>query len=103
MINCFAPPYTKENPSPEDLEAVRMTDGLHNRWWLDVVAHGHLPQDVLDTVENDWKVEINRRPGDEAILAQGKVDWLGFNYYQPTRVQAPDSKSWMGNLSKGNL
>ena len=26
------------------------------------------------------------------ILAQGKVDWLGFNYYQPTRVQAPDSK-----------
>ena len=92
MINCFAPPYTKENPSPEDLEAVRMTDGLHNRWWLDVVAHGHLPQDVLDTVENDWKVEIDRRPGDEAILAQGKVDWLGFNYYQPTRVQAPDSK-----------
>ena len=77
---------------PEDLEAVRMTDGLHNRWWLDVVAHGHLPQDVLDTVENDWKVEIDRRPGDEAILAQGKVDWLGFNYYQPTRVQAPDSK-----------
>ena len=54
-----------------------MTDGLHNRWWLDVVAHGHLPQDVLDTVENDWKVEINCRPGDEAILAQGKVDWLG--------------------------
>ena len=46
MINCFAPPYTKENPTPEDLEAVRMTDGLHNRWWLDVVAHGHLPQDV---------------------------------------------------------
>ena len=35
---------------------------------------------------------MNRRPGDEAILAQGKVDWLGFNYYQPTRVQAPDSK-----------
>ncbi len=92
MINCFAPPYTKDNPSAEDLEAVRMTDGLHNRWWLDVVAHGHLPEDVLDTVENDWKVEINRRVGDEAILAQGKVDWLGFNYYQPTRVQAPDSK-----------
>ena len=92
MINCFAPPYTKENPSPEDLEAVRMTDGLHNRWWLDVVAHGHLPEDVIETVENDWKVDMNRRPGDEAILAGGKVDWLGFNYYQPTRVQAPDSK-----------
>lgn len=92
MINCFAPPYTKENPTPEDLEAVRMTDGLHNRWWLDIVAHGHLPEDVIDTVENDWGVKIERRVGDEAILSQGKVDWLGFNYYQPTRVQAPDSK-----------
>ena len=92
MINCFAPPYTKDNPTPEDLEAVRMTDGLHNRWWLDVVAHGHLPEDVIDTVENDWGVKIDRRVGDEEILAQGKVDWLGFNYYQPTRVQAPDSK-----------
>ena len=38
------------------------------------------------------QVEVHRRPGDEAILSQGKVDWLGFNYYQPTRVQAPDSK-----------
>lgn len=92
MINCFAPPYTKEDPSPEDLEAVRMTDGLHNRWWLDVVAHGHLPKDVIDTVENEWKIKMNRRPGDEAILAGGKVDWLGFNYYQPTRIQAPDQK-----------
>lgn len=90
MINCFAPPYTKPEPSSEDLEAVRMTDGLHNRWWLDVVAHGQLPEDVIDTVENKWNIDMGRRPGDDQILAQGVVDWLGFNYYQPTRVQAPD-------------
>lgn len=89
LINCFSPPYTKENPSEADLEAVRMEDGLHNRWWLDVVAEGHLPQDVLDTLaEKGAPVPV--RPGDENIFAQGKVDWLGFNYYQPKRVQAPE-------------
>ena len=41
---------------------------------VDVVIKDVYKRQVLDTVENDWKVEINRRPGDEAILAQGKVD-----------------------------
>lgn len=88
LINCFAPPYTRDNPSSADLEAVRMEDGLHNRWWLDLVAEGYLPKDVLDTLEQKG-APVPARPGDEAILAQGKVDWLGFNYYHPSRVQAP--------------
>ncbi len=89
LINCFTPPYTKENPSPADLEAVRMTDGLCNRWWLDLVTKGTLPQDVIDTLA-ERGVELPTRPGDAEILAQGKVDWLGFNYYHPARVQAPE-------------
>ena len=88
LINCFAPPYTREDPSEADLEAVRMTDGLCNRWWLDLVTKGTLPADVIDTLA-ERGVVLPARPGDEAILAQGVVDWLGFNYYQPTRVQAP--------------
>ena len=91
LINCFMPPYTKENPTDGDLEAVRMTDGLHNRWWLDIVSKGELPSDVLDTLD---KMDIlpNVRVGDREILSLGKVDWLGVNYYQPTRVQAPKNK-----------
>lgn len=91
LINCFAPPYTKEHPSKEDLEAVRMRDGMHNRWWLDMVAEGHLPEDVLETLA-ERGVTVPIRPGDEEIIAQGKTDWLGFNYYQPTRVQAPKNQ-----------
>ena len=95
LINCFTPPYTREDPTPADLEAVRMTDGLGNRWWLDLVTKGRLPQDVLDTMA-EHGVTLPVRAGDEAILAQGKVDWLGFNYYQPARVQAPshDVDEW---------
>ena len=88
LINCFTPPYTRENPTPADLEAVRMVDGLHNRWWLDLVTKGTLPADVVETLA-ERGVELPVRAGDEAILARGTVDWLGFNYYQPTRVQAP--------------
>ena len=50
LINAFAPPYTRETPTPEDLEALRMTDGIHNRWWLDLCTSGTLPQDVLETL-----------------------------------------------------
>ncbi|GFZ29810.1 beta-glucosidase [Clostridium zeae] len=91
LINNFAPPYTKENPSKEDLEAVRMTDGIHNRWWLDVCSKGTLPKDILDTLK-ELDLLPDLREGDEGILSCGKVDWLGFNYYQPARVQAPAEK-----------
>ena len=92
LINCFAPPYTREDPTPEDLEALRMEDGINNRWWLDLVAEGHLPEDVLSTLEEKG-LAPERRPGDEEILKQGKVDWLGFNYYHPSRIQAPKEKT----------
>ena len=75
LINCFTPPYTRENPSAADLEAVRMTDGVCNRWWLDLVTKGELPQDVIDNwswanafknrygfVEVDLEDGYNRRP-----------------------------------------
>ena len=88
LINCFAPPYTKEDPSPEDLEALRMEDGVKNRWWLDLVAEGRLPKDILETLKDSGLLP-DIRPGDEQILAMGRVDWLGFNYYHPSRVQAP--------------
>ena len=91
LINCFAPPYTKEDPSPEDLEALRMKDGVKNRWWLDLVAEGRLPKDILETLKDSGLLP-DIRPGDEQILAMGRVDWLGFNYYHPSRVQAPGEK-----------
>ena len=65
-----------------------MTDGVCNRWWLDLVTKGELPQDVIDTLASRG-IELPIRPEDKLILADGKVDWLGCNYYHPERVQAP--------------
>ncbi|WP_306792737.1 glycoside hydrolase family 1 protein [Collinsella ureilytica] len=90
LINAFNPTYTKDDPSEADLEAVRMVGGINNRWWLDLVTAGKLPADVVKTLE-DRGVCLPTRPGDEEILAEGVVDWLGCNYYQPRRVQAPQA------------
>ena len=92
MINCFTPVYTKQNPSEADLEAVRMTSGINNRWWLDLITKGELPADVLDSLA-EGGVKLPFRAGDQEILKQGVVDWLGCNYYHPTRVQAPASSA----------
>ena len=69
-----------------------MEDGLNNRWWLDLVTKGELPKDVMDTLRA-CKLAPDIRPGDEEILRCGIVDWLGFNYYHPSRIQAPKEKT----------
>ena len=68
-----------------------MEDGLKNRWWLDLVTKGELPEDVLATLKA-CGLEPEIHPQDKEILRQGVVDWLGFNYYHPSRVQAPKEK-----------
>lgn len=97
LINCFTPTYTKEDPTAEDLEAVRMTSGLNNRWWLDLVTKGQLPHDVIEMLQQR-NIALPVRTGDEELLKEGVVDWLGCNYYHPTRVQAPQhEKDAFGN------
>ena len=67
LINCFTPPYTKENPSEADLEAVRIVDGIDNRWWLDLVTKGEFPQDILDDLDRSG-IDLGQRPGDEQVM-----------------------------------
>jgi len=70
-----------------------LEDGINNRWWLDLAAEGHLPEDVIEVLGN-YGLKLDMRPGDEEILKQSKVDWLGFNYYHPAnRIRAPKEKT----------
>lgn len=72
--------------SAEDLDAARRLDGLHNRVYLDPVLGGGYPADVREDTAHltDWSFV---HAGDEEIIAK-PIDWLGINYYTPTRVAA---------------
>ncbi|WP_394616496.1 GH1 family beta-glucosidase [Lentzea sp. JNUCC 0626] len=69
----------------DDAEAVRKVDGLQNRILLDPVLGRGYPLDVLQdtTWLGDWTNVV--RDGDMETIAT-PVDWIGVNYYNPTRV-----------------
>ena len=64
-----------------DEEAVRALDAIRNRWWLDGVVHGRLPEDAVDA----WSA-IDRPDLRDDDLPAGPPDWLGINYYFPEIV-----------------
>ncbi|CCH34039.1 GH1 family beta-glucosidase [Actinosynnema sp. NPDC047251] len=65
--------------------AARGVDGLQHRIFLDPLAGRGYPADVLAGTAwlGDWQRVV--RDGDLAVVAT-PVDWLGVNYYSPTRV-----------------
>ncbi|MCR3748624.1 GH1 family beta-glucosidase [Lentzea californiensis] len=73
----------------DDAEAVRKVDGLQNRILLDPVLGKGYPLDVLQdtTWLGDWTNVV--RDGDMETIAT-PVDWIGVNYYNPTRVAPAD-------------
>lgn len=79
----------------EVAEAVEHLDGLQNRYWLDQLAGRGIPKDMVARTENfvDWSFvkqsELNE-------ISQ-PIDWLGINYYTPTRIAKP-SKADSGKI-----
>jgi beta-galactosidase len=69
-----------------DAEAVRRSDGLQNRLFLDPLLLGRYPADVLeDTGTSAW---FGERAGDLAAIAT-PLDFLGINYYSRHTVAGP--------------
>lgn len=68
-------------------EAVRLVDGMRNRWWLDSAVHGRYPADVLERFDDVADLSVIRG-GDLDVIGSG-VDFVGVNYYYPLSA-APD-------------
>ena len=69
--------------------AARHIDGLQNRIWLDLLAGRGIPQDILDGTRHltDWSF-VNES---ELKSISAPIDWLGVNYYTPTRIIPDDA------------
>ena len=77
--------------SAADAEAVRRSDGLGNRFFLDPLLLGSYPADVLaDAGVEAWFAE---RTGDLETIHQ-PIDFTGINYYSRHTVAAPEDGVW---------
>lgn len=72
-----------------DVVQARIDDGLLVRWYLDALLVGRYPDDVLEHLGPD--APIIQAP-DARVIAQ-PLDFLGVNYYNPTRASA--AQSWI--------
>lgn len=80
---------------PEDV--LLASQAMHDRWFFcDVQVRGHYPAYALKMFERKgFNIQITEE--DKAILANGKVEYIGFSYYMTNVV---DSQKEMADLSK---
>lgn len=86
---------------PEDvLQAVK--DEQRNDFFMDVQVRGYYPSYIKRRFEKAG-VQIEKKPGDDAILSAGKVDFLSFSYYMSSVSKAEEGKDDQisGNLLNG--
>lgn len=76
--------------APNDM--MMATKAMHRRYWFtDVHARGYYPQHMLNYfARKGFNLDIT--PDDNAILARGCVDFIGFSYYMSFTTQfSPDN------------
>lgn len=82
-------------------EAVRLLDGVRNRWWLDSAVHGRYPADVLERFDDVADLSSIIRSGDLGVIGSG-IDFVGVNYYYPlSAVADPGSDAGPGPGMRG--
>lgn len=85
----LTPSYPRSQ-NPADVKAAHHADLLFNRSFLDPVLKGEYPADLVELLKQYDQLPACQ-PGDSQLIAEGKIDLLGINYYQPRRVKCRDS------------
>jgi beta-glucosidase len=81
IANSHGPTWAASD-SPEDVAAADFYDVLLNRLFADPLLLGRYPEGIADLLPGDVAADLE-------IIAE-PLDWYGVNYYQPTRVGAPE-------------
>lgn len=86
IILNLTPSYPRSQ-HPADLKAANIADLMFNRSFLDPAVKGEYPAELVSLLKEYDQLPASEA-GDQALLAAGKIDLLGINYYQPRRVKA---------------
>ncbi|MBW5389950.1 6-phospho-beta-glucosidase [Brachyspira hampsonii] len=101
---CSFVPFYPYSCNPDDIMIA--AESMHERFYFaDVHCRGHYPS----FAKKQWQRENNApimEAEDEKILAEGKVDYLGFSYYMSNAVKADvqkDTKSTMDGSTANSI
>lgn len=87
----LTPAYPRSQ-RPEDLQATRIAELFQTRSFLDPSVLGQYPRELVDILEKHGLCpEVTEE--ELTIIRENRVDFLGVNYYQPLRVQAPSEEA----------
>ncbi|WP_405917166.1 GH1 family beta-glucosidase [Streptomyces sp. NBC_00728] len=81
IANSHGPTWAASDRA-EDVEAADFYDLLLNRLFADPVLVGRYPEGIGELMPGDVEADLK-------IIGE-PVDWYGINYYQPTKVGAPE-------------
>ena len=84
----LTPVYTRSD-SKEDVEAGRIADLLNIKSFIDGMVVGEFTQELIDLLKKHQLLP-ETTASDLEIIKQNTAEFLGVNYYQPSRVQAPE-------------
>ncbi|HEJ7885851.1 TPA: beta-glucosidase [Serratia liquefaciens] len=75
--------------SPQDRRACEIAEGIFTHWLYDPVLKGEYPSELLAMAQQAFGVP-HFAPGDEALLKENIVDFIGLNYYKREMVEHND-------------
>lgn len=88
IILNISPSYARSD-SKADKKAKKIADLLNTKSFLDPCVLGQVPQELIAILSEHELLPYDDK-GDRQKIADYPVDFIGLNYYQPLRVQAPD-------------
>ena len=89
LVNVLQP-HTPLTRLPEDVAAAELADAIYTHWFYDPVLKGEYPADLVALLKEYDQLPACQ-PDDAQLIADGKIDLLGINYYQPRRVKCRDT------------
>ena len=85
----LTPAYPRSD-NPADIKAAEIAELFANKSFLDPAIKGHYDERLVEIIKrhNLMPFDEDYRKKASAIISEGKVDFLGVNYYHPYRVCA---------------
>ena len=97
---CSFVPYYPYSCDPDDV--MTALESMHERYYfMDVQCRGHYGSYAVKEWERT-NTAPDMEPGDEKILQEGCVDYIGFSYYMSIAVKADADSSQSGATNGGN-